>query len=193
MESHNKSTGRLWYGCLGWSRSLHSLHAARPVSTAGPQTSTEYLRAHTSNQVTLTSHRPGSQTVSFWYVNLSFRTKHKEYASNLLLCPIILPEHLSSSVKIRVSSSAQQRLFFPPEMRYISLRWNGFEHVYCGQWRFGKVLNQCWNVVNANTFAIFREEQTTHRCHFSKEKSSRGRSHYWHFFFFVKISANCWF
>lgn len=118
MESHNKSTGRLWYGCLGWSRSLHTLHTASPFSTAGPQTSTEYLRAHTSNQVILTSPRPGSQTVSFWYGNLSLRTKHKEYASNLLLSSVILPEHLSSPVKIRVNSSSQQRLFI--------LRWDTF-------------------------------------------------------------------
>lgn len=55
---------------------------ARPVSTAGPQTSIEYLQIHTLNQVILPSHRPGSQTVSFRYVNLSVRTKHKEHEPN---------------------------------------------------------------------------------------------------------------
>lgn len=125
MEFHKKSTGRLWYGCLGWSRSLHSLHAASPVNTAGLQTSTQYLRAHISSQVILTSHRPGSQTVSFWYVNLSFRTKHKEYASNLLFSPIILPEHLSSPVKILTLATVRSKGFLSPwdEIHFSKMEW----------------------------------------------------------------------
>lgn len=150
------------------------------------------LSTYTFNQVILTSHGPGNQTVSFRYVNLSFGTKHKEHESNLLLSPHSSPWTLVITSKDKGYQKVYSQGLFS-KMRYISLRRSGFGHVYCGQWRFGKVRNQCWNFVNANMCPILREKQMTHKCCFNKVQSSRERIQYYHFFCFVKIYAHCLF